>query len=184
MSPIVSLGSSLPLAPLGPVELPDTLSALVRVALKDLLAVEAQPQKYTVEMSDWMVKDKQTGVCEVCLGGSVLAGTLGIDVSDGNVDEYGGPQYQSIDLFDLVHENKISEKTHNKLHALDYVRLGPDDLQFALEELHMCDIENSDIEVYLPDDLVFPDYEPYEIDAEVFKAYLAKLADNLEAVGL
>jgi len=53
--------------------LPDKLSDLIEVALKDLSKVEKNP-RYVVDMGVWH-DDMMEGVCHVCLAGAVLAGT-------------------------------------------------------------------------------------------------------------
>jgi hypothetical protein len=63
------------------VELQDTLpnkpSELIRVALKDLEEAERDPH-YEVEMCTWHRPSSTTGVCTVCLAGSVLAKSCGV----------------------------------------------------------------------------------------------------------
>lgn len=53
--------------------LPDKLSDLIEVALRDLESVE-NDQNYTVDMHLW--QSPNYGTCHVCLAGSVLAKTL------------------------------------------------------------------------------------------------------------
>jgi hypothetical protein len=56
------------------VELPDKLSELIRVAVKDLEACRADPA-YVIDMFDWHLP--RGGVCHVCLAGAVFAKTCG-----------------------------------------------------------------------------------------------------------
>ena len=55
------------------------LSALIRVALHDLMLCH-NDSEYEVNMGDWHTPNLHTeGVCAVCLGGSVMAQSLGAD---------------------------------------------------------------------------------------------------------
>lgn len=85
-------------------QLPDLPSALLRVALADLEAVEAQPDRYRVEMGTWHEPDKEAQVCLVCMAGAVMAKTLGIS-----------------DKEDLVPAETEDE---NKLNAINEFRIG------------------------------------------------------------
>jgi hypothetical protein len=58
--------------------LPDKPSALIRLALADLAAVEANP-RYAVNMDSW--HKPWQGRCHVCLAGAVMANTFGADPS-------------------------------------------------------------------------------------------------------
>ena len=63
--------------------LPNTLSGMIRVALKDEDRVFKSP-KYYVDMDEWHLPPeygprKNSKVCRVCLAGAVMAGTLGLD---------------------------------------------------------------------------------------------------------
>lgn len=66
------------------VELPEKLSDLLELALKDLAKVE-RSKKYIVDMLDWHLPLKN-GKCKVCLAGAVLAKTqklpLNVDFTD------------------------------------------------------------------------------------------------------
>jgi len=56
-------------------KLPSKPSDLIEVALKDLIKCEKSP-KYKIDMDDWHSIDYGSDICEVCLGGSVMAQTL------------------------------------------------------------------------------------------------------------
>ncbi len=56
-------------------ELPDLPSALIRLAMKDLREVEADP-RYAVDMEDWHQPNGIMNVCQVCLAGSIMAKTF------------------------------------------------------------------------------------------------------------
>ena len=92
-------------------KLPDRLSDLILVALKDLKKCEKSP-KYTVEMSKWHRPSCASAIthldwtCEVCLAGSVIAQTLKTPI---------------IKLKEPVDFGEVDE---HKLYALDYIRGG------------------------------------------------------------
>ncbi len=54
-------------------ELPDKSSALIRLALADLVKCE-RSKKYKIDMETWHTPNSQ---CAVCLGGAVMAQTFG-----------------------------------------------------------------------------------------------------------
>lgn len=96
-------------------KLPDKLTDLIELALKDLTEVEALPVRYTVRMSFWHAPAQQMGIpggdqCMVCLAGAVMARTLAL------------PDDVEIDLLSM--ENYMSGVDRRKLEALDYVRKG------------------------------------------------------------
>lgn len=61
--------------------LPNKPSKLIEVAIKDLAKVEAEKDKFEIDMNDWYVphSESPTGkpVCAVCFAGSVIAMSLG-----------------------------------------------------------------------------------------------------------
>ena len=85
--------------------LPDKPSELIRVALADLVKVEAMPETYSVSMGVWHHRSR-TGKCFVCLAGSVMAGSLGADASA------------------TMNPNHYDPLTRRKLMALDSLRCG------------------------------------------------------------
>lgn len=156
--------------------LPDTLSELTRIALRDLEAAEANP-RYRVGMSMWHTPLTETGGmatgpekphhCRVCLAGAVMAGTLNAPFG-----EFIGPT-------DLVPDER------GKLYALDSVRCGF--LAEALSEFYWTDsgtdpeLDHAVLERLINDPrLDFPDYED---DPAAFKAGLTRVADALEKEG-
>lgn len=58
--------------------LPDKLSELGRLALKDMHVIKQNPN-YRIEMVDWHAN--RGGICFVCLAGCVMANTLGAEQS-------------------------------------------------------------------------------------------------------
>lgn len=61
------------------VELPDKLSARIRVAITDVKKCEADPA-YELDMSEWHRPFGFGAMCRVCLAGSVMAQTLGVPI--------------------------------------------------------------------------------------------------------
>ena len=61
------------------VAIPDKLSELLSVALDDLERAEDAPG-YTANLNEWY-KETGFGVCEVCLAGSFMVFSLGLDYS-------------------------------------------------------------------------------------------------------
>lgn len=59
-----------------PIPLPDKISDLIELAIKDLEYVESKPDIYVVDMGVWHTPNSH---CKVCLAGSVMAGTLKTD---------------------------------------------------------------------------------------------------------
>lgn len=69
--------------------LPMKLSALIKIALRDIRKAEALPKQFVIEMSDWYVPEivecrtnndvliETHKVCSVCAAGSVMAFSLG-----------------------------------------------------------------------------------------------------------
>jgi hypothetical protein len=85
--------------------LPDKLSELIRVAVKDIQQCMIDPA-YKINMGTWHSPITGSGVCMVCLGGSVLAQTLKVPPSS-----YTAPFHWDAD-------------TQRKLEFLDGIRGG------------------------------------------------------------
>lgn len=148
--------------------LPDTPSALIRTALKDLRAVERTPG-YVVNMEIWhRGQGRKAGQysgddiypnnkCVVCFAGSVMAKSLNV------------PKTKSADPDDY------NKDTTRKLLALNlfregWVASGLEELGIPLDKLPK---EHRHIDV--------PDYSD---NKKVFKQKMSQLADSLEAHGL
>jgi hypothetical protein len=95
-------------------KLPDKPSELIRVALADLEKCELD-DSYRISMKVWHEMAKGEPVCVVCLAGSVMAKTLGIQREESNPWTV------------LEHDDDT------KLDALNYLRAG--DVEYALEAL-------------------------------------------------
>lgn len=86
------------------VKLPDTLSALLRLAVQDAQACEAQPERYTLDMGVWVEPVRDT--CHVCMAGAVM-------VMSCNVED---TRFQS--------PCSMHPETGSKLLAIDMLRTG------------------------------------------------------------
>lgn len=145
--------------------LPNKLSALIRVAVKDLIAVEKKPKVYKIHMGLWHVpatSGMYTGTrkCSVCLAGAVIAQTL-----------KGSPKR------DLVPRD-YSDKTSAKLRALNHIRQGA--YFYALNAMGISGTDKQRREI-----LAFPAiYSLYANDKKEFKRELLVIADRFEAIGL
>ena len=94
-------------------KLPKTPSALIRLALADLRACEAD-DRYEVDMDEWhgpATDDRGKEVCKVSLAGAVMAQTLGL------------PREQFIYCADLDLA-RYGRRVQDGLHALDCFQSG------------------------------------------------------------
>lgn len=71
-------------------KLPNKMSDLIEVALKDLTSVR-RSSRYSVNMSIWHVPENTERQCHVCLAGAVMARTLGAD-PEKDADPYVYPE--------------------------------------------------------------------------------------------
>lgn len=92
------------------------LHQILELALEDLMVVERNPA-YVVTMDSWHSPDEEEAVCAVCLGGAVMAHTLGASPKD-----YLHPSHYRLD-----------DQVMQKLRALDFLRTG--NVGWALEVL-------------------------------------------------
>jgi hypothetical protein len=145
-------------------KLPDKLSDLIEVAVKDLEAVEQDPH-YVVNMDTWHRAEAQEfrigqqvfekEPCTVCLAGAVMAKTLEV------------PRYWSKNPVDFRGENS----TEDKLIALDLVRRGF--IDGALRQLG-----------HVIDDAPYEFVPDYRNNSDEFKIRLRIIAQRLKGMGL
>ena len=117
-------------------KLPDKPSDLIDVALKDLAKAE-RSKKFEINMAHWCTPTDSSGdVCAVCLGGSVLVGTVGLDAVDGAnwwsdqlTTKHDRNRIIGLDILrsgrivgfvDRVYDNKISIKRYNQANGVRY----------------------------------------------------------------
>lgn len=144
-------------------DLPDTLSGLILVALDDLERVEKDP-RYVVEMREWH-KPTQHG-CQVCLAGAVMTRSLHPDQSY--------PDF-TFDEFD--------EKTRDKFSAINMVREGmfASALCFIGAATNLAEARLLLSKAGLSNDVPVAEYS---VTPKLFKDQLRVNADALEKVGL
>jgi len=135
--------------------LPDKLSDTIDLALVDLVKAEKSPG-YAVEMCEWH-NPTVSGICEVCLAGSVMAFTLGVTKDDSCAP------------------SSLDQPLDGKLSALEEIRCG--DIYSAIYEFYRTNIESADI----------PKKRRvigYSTDPEGFKQELRDIATMLRKEGL
>jgi hypothetical protein len=137
-----------------PNPLPDKMSALIRLALADLEKAEKDPY-HLIRMHSW--HEYEAGYCHVCLAGAVMAGTLKVPASL------------------TVTPKHFDTDTSRKLLAIDAMRDGNVDEAAswiyndgALEERGRG---------------MDRDIAAYRANPLQFKRDMARLADDLEAIG-
>lgn len=141
------------------VELPDTLSDLILLALDDLERAEASRQ-HKVDMYAWHQPDAikvRGSKCVVCFAGSVMAFTLGAEASK----RLGPSNWDAV--------------TERKLRALDQVRLGR--IAIAIEVFHGRQ------DGFVFDGTVDVALVRYEKNPAKFKAGIRLVVDALKVVG-
>lgn len=135
--------------------LPEKMSDLIRVALKDMALCEADPC-YAIHMMDWHTPSK--GVCKVCLAGAVMAKTLEVSVEGRFVPSY----------FKETPDNR------HKLYALNDLRIG--DVEGAMRSMHLPEWDDY---LHLDREIV-----PFQDNADLFYNQMFELAQDLEEAGL
>ena len=144
--------------------LPTTPSALIRAALADLRAIEAD-DGYVVDMSRWhwpTMDDRGQTVCQVCLAGAVMAQTLDV------------PHDLRIYNDDLAGYGCSVE---NKMNALDFFRLG--EIEEGLDMLgYDVDKLSEEWQQYAYE----AEYDP--ADPDKFHVQMLRRADYLASCGL
>lgn len=137
-------------------KLPDSPSALIRVALADLELAEKNPQ-YTVHMGVWHVGI--SGTCQVCLAGSVMAHSL------------GAPRNE------CVYPSSYTSGVARKLYALD--SFGRGRIAAALEDMGFPNATDLAVAVFGIEHM-----PPHAPNSHAFKKQLRFIADMLELVWL
>lgn len=147
------------------VKLPNKLSDLLELAVRDLTAVE-KLKSYKVNMADWHVVPNESfsGKCEVCFAGAVLARTCKLNklTDDG---------YQFV-----FSRGKALE---GKMVALDLLRLG--DIHQAIREAHGLGAMYDAIGKGISETVSVTQYSTRNKDR--FKSQMRKLAKDLRAAG-
>jgi hypothetical protein len=147
-------------SPQGP-RLPDKLSDLIGVALRDLSSCQADPE-YEIDMSTWHRPESNGSVCRICLAGSVMARSLGA-----RRDSRLNPAEYDVD-------------TKCKLMALDSMRSG--DVQSALFMLGQYAPYHDPQWIEFWSRLDTPAYNPRH--PERFDRMMQSMIEELRRVGL
>lgn len=142
--------------------LPDKPSELIRLAIADLEKCE-KDDRYEIDMYAWHQPDRDTGVCLVCLAGSVIASTLGGDRKT---------RLYPADYIDFSHPADIDFSDSNKLSALNNFRAG-----YWREGLSVIRADTPNVEG-------LPHPVPYDENPAAFKADMLRAADILAEAGL
>jgi len=147
-------------------KLPNTMSALLRLAVSDAQKCEADPS-YVLEMAVWHQPTKRDGaaVCGVCLAGSVMAQSFGCSPKErAYLEEFG-------------------EEDSAKLDAVDDMRMGcfdnaVDNLGLTVSKDQRVAIDSAEalLDEAFGEDCSFTRLAPWSV-------YL-KVADILERAGL
>lgn len=136
-------------------KLPAKPSELIRLALKDLEAVERDKKTYVVDMGRYHEPNSSdSGKCAVCFAGAVMS-------------QAGNDPHEDLDPVDF------SNSVQAKLVALDYFRVGS--IYQALREMQI------DHPRFL---VIDADIAAYSEDPWQFKRDMAKIADALQRFGL
>lgn len=166
--------------------LPRLPSALIRVALVDLAKCERDTKHYEIDMHEWhrpMVRNvsKPCGavqtvpVCEVCLGGSVLAQTCKI-----GPDKRVSPTERNDGIIFTVDGLDVKPRVSKAVIALNSFRVGL--VGEGLRTLFGPTARVQTIGVTL--DRAMPSYNGGPLSRKVFKLALRKLARDLAKLGL
>jgi len=138
-------------------KLPEKMSELIALAIKDLKACEKLSEVYEINMEFW--HNPHNNKCKVCLAGAVMAQTL-----EASPYAFIGPSE-----FDDDYEE---ENIQAKLFALDLLRSG--ETKDAFTELNQ----------ETPDKSLYRKITPYEDSPEKFKQEMIILAADLQEAGL
>lgn len=161
--------------------LPLVLSELLEIALDDLRKIEGNP-RYRVDMSYWYVKHKPGGPCYVCLGGAVMANTLGVDDVLVGPDENGTTEAVPRDYDNLALKKQLYAldqiRTGNVLTALQYMDFARSGEKKQFEEI-LTDHPNA--RQFLGRSVGFPEYEKHR---EEWWEAMTRLQQELKEAGL
>jgi hypothetical protein len=136
------------------VVLPRKMSALITLALNDLIKVE-RSKKFVINMGDWHHAEPD-GKCSVCFAGAVMAKTCKFSLEqNGDVRPNRHSMGENMDQF----------------FALDSLRQG--EVKLAASELSLDTVDGLD-----------RDIASYHLDPKRFRSDMRKLASDLKKAGL
>lgn len=153
-------------------KLPDLLSDLILLAIKDLEACEQDP-RVEIDMDAWLSPRRGHAPisCSVCLAGAVLVRAVDADLTD--VTEFNPLRVDSW--------YGVDERFRQKMYALDDVRLGLVDLALAYFDVPAG--KGEEIQNWV-DATWSGQFPPYEDDAYLFKQALREVVQKLKQEGL
>ena len=110
-----------------PVKLPRKMSALITLALADLVKCE-RSEKYAVCMGGWHEPDTFSGTCYVCFAGAVMAKTLDADMARVFTPDHFAGNKDQLMVLNYLREGRVvqaawqlrlSRSDVDKAHAFD-----------------------------------------------------------------
>lgn len=160
--------------------LPDKLSALIRVALKDLQAVEKDP-RYGVNMGFYHTtvfpSVKEAG-CVVCFAGAVMSCSLEANPEENvYVSEYPVPIFRKLRALNAVRQGNVTEAMgwlYGDLRCADSTGVA-----VSIWGYDPASIEKWRHRMPYP----YRPVEPYNDDPAKFRHDMEAIAADLEAVG-
>ncbi len=135
-------------------KLPNKLSALIRIAVKDLELAEQSPN-VEINMSQWHTVDRYSKKCMVCFAGGVIRGFME-------------------DTDDRYEWDLIPTKYHDRLMSLNEVRHG--NIPLALREMGITQYDKNKVRRRK--------VVTYHENPTKFKKQMLSIADVLERNGL
>ena len=136
-------------------ELPETMAGLLKVAIID--ARKLDRSIYLPYHNDWHDADSSAIYCEICLAGSVIAGSLKIapslTVSSLSFDKRTEDLLDALDNMRMGLWSKAFDLIYNRippLHVLDYLRALPEPARSTFEGWEDFNVHLSSLERMLP----------------------------------
>ena len=138
-----------------PAALPATMAGLLEVAITD--ARKLDRSIYLPYHNDWHNPNGFSNFCEVCLAGSVIAGSLkiapSITVSSLSFDKRTEDLLDALDNMRMGLWSKAFDLIYNRippLHVLDYLRALPEPARSTFEGWEDFNVHLSSLERMLP----------------------------------
>lgn len=148
--------------------LPRVPSRLIRLACDDLEWARSQPDRYVIDMRQWMVPINPKK-CSVCMAGAVMAHTLQMQSYFGI---YGYP----------VRPTQAGQANASALFAINRFRMGS--FAYGARALDPMITFEKVTELREIEQRFFPGWIRYKDDPEGFLQQMRRLADELEKINL
>lgn len=173
--------------------LPTRLSDGIELAISDLEKIEAS-KLYRVEMGDWyaMPDATESGLCEVCLAGAVMAQTFEVPIDDESTitpDSFEPELESKLEAYDSLRSGDIGDAIrywymHDDQH-------NPIDVDYVNEKIVDAGFRNISLAGEEPDDEnkldngdLYYNTHDYDEDPAKFKSDLRRMATVLRGIGL